>query len=193
MLLRGMEYEPLERCSRARILRFYIPLARSTSMALNAYLKLKGQKQGDIQGSVTQTGQEGKIMVIAAEHEIVSPRDAASGQATGKRQHKPFVITKEIDKSSLKLYNALVANENLPEWELQFWAVSTPGQEVQRYTVKLTNARIADIKFHMPNTRNPDLAKYAEYEEVSFTYQKIQWIWTEGGITAQDDWRNMGG
>jgi type VI secretion system secreted protein Hcp len=37
------------------------------------------------------------------------------------------------------------------------------------------------------------LAKYAEYEEVSFTYQKIQWIWTEGGITAQDDWRNMGG
>jgi hypothetical protein len=26
-------------------------------------------------------------------HEIVSPRDAASGLPTGKRQHKPFVIT----------------------------------------------------------------------------------------------------
>ncbi len=31
---------------------------------------------------------------------IVSPRDAASGLPTGKRQHKPFVITKEYDKSS---------------------------------------------------------------------------------------------
>jgi len=33
-------------------------------------------------------------------HEIVSPRDAASGQATGKRSHSPITITKEIDKSS---------------------------------------------------------------------------------------------
>ena len=53
-------------------------------MALNAYLKLTGQKQGDIQGGVTQKGREGKIMVIAVSHEIVSPRDANSGQATGK-------------------------------------------------------------------------------------------------------------
>ena len=34
---------------------------------------------------------------------IVSPRDAASGLPTGKRMHKPFVITKELDKSSPKL------------------------------------------------------------------------------------------
>jgi type VI protein secretion system component Hcp len=32
--------------------------------------------------------------------EIESPRDASSGLATGKRMHKPFVITKELDKSS---------------------------------------------------------------------------------------------
>lgn len=34
---------------------------------------------------------------------IVSPRDAASGLPTGKRQHKPFVFTKEYDKSSPQL------------------------------------------------------------------------------------------
>src|SRR4051812_9196262 len=90
-------------------------------MALNAYLKMKGAKQGDIKGSVTQKGREGKIMVIAVSHEIVSPRDVASGQATGKRMHKPFVITKEVDKSSPLLYNALVNNENITDWELQFW------------------------------------------------------------------------
>src|SRR5829696_8166488 len=105
-------------------------------MALNAYLKLKGQKQGEIKGGVTQKGREGKIAVIAVSHEIVSPRDAASGLPTGKRMHKPFVITKELDKSTPLLYNVLVNNENITEWELQFWtpqisARSGTGVEVQ--------------------------------------------------------------
>jgi type VI secretion system secreted protein Hcp len=162
-------------------------------MALNAYLNLKGQKQGQIKGSVTQKGREGKIMVIAVSHEIVSPRDAASGLPTGKRQHKPFVITKELDKSSPLLYNALVNNENITEFVLQFWspkqgAATGAGVEFQHYTVKLTNANIADIRFIMLNNKNPELMRYAEYEEIAFTYQKIEWTWTDGGITSQDDW-----
>jgi type VI secretion system secreted protein Hcp len=157
-------------------------------MALNAYLKLKGQKQGDIKGSVTQKGREGKIMVIAVNHEIVSPRDAASGLPTGKRMHKPLVITKELDKSSPLLYNALVNNENLSEFELQFWQPSATGAEKQHYTIKLTNANIASMHFVMPNNKHPDLMKFSEYEEIAFTYQKIEWTWMDGGITAQDDW-----
>ena len=34
-------------------------------MALNAYLKMKGQKSGEVKGSVTQKGREDTIMVIA--------------------------------------------------------------------------------------------------------------------------------
>ena len=162
-------------------------------MALNAYLKLKGQKQGEIKGSVTQKGREGKIMVIAVSHEIVSPRDAASGLPTGKRMHKPFVITKELDKSSPLLYNALCTNENISEFELQFWtpqlkAATGTGSEVQHYTVKLINANIVDISFRMLYNKNPELVKYAEYEEVAFSYQKIEWIWVDGGIMSSDDW-----
>jgi type VI secretion system secreted protein Hcp len=164
-------------------------------MALNAYLKLKGQKAGEIKGSVTQKGREGKIMVIAVSHEIVSPRDAASGLPTGKRMHKPFVITKELDKSSPLLYNALTQNENIPEWELQFWtpqlsAATGVGAEKQHYTVKLTNANIANISFRMLNNKNPELTRYAEYEEIAFTYQKIEWTWVDGGIMAMDDWES---
>ena len=86
--------------------------------ALNAYLTLKGQKQGQIKGSVTKKGREGKIEIISLSHEIVSPRDAASGQANGKRQHKPFVITKELDKASPLLNTMLTNNQNIPEWTL---------------------------------------------------------------------------
>jgi type VI secretion system secreted protein Hcp len=134
--------------------------------------------------------------VIAVSHEVISPRDAASGLPTGKRMHKPFVITKELDKSSPLLYNILVTNENIESWELQFWAPqkqaagSGTGVESQHYTVKLVNANIASIDFRMPNNKHPDLMKFAEYEEVAFTYQKIIWTWNEGGITAEDDWES---
>ena len=162
-------------------------------MALNAYLSLKGEKQGEIKGSVTQKGREGKIMVIAVEHELVSPRDPASGQATGKRMHQPFVITKELDASSPLLYAAFTTNENLATWELQFWAPAAgtgagTGTEVMRYTVQLTNACISGIRFHMLNNKNPELARYAEFEEVAFTYQRIDWTWIPGGKTSGDDW-----
>jgi type VI secretion system secreted protein Hcp len=159
-------------------------------MALNAYLKLKGEKQGEIKGSVTQKGRENKIMIIAVSHEIMSPRDPASGLPTGKRMHKPFVITKELDKSSPLLYSVLTNNENVTEWELQFWRPSPSGAEQQHYTVRLTNANIASIHFRMLNNKNPDLMKYAEFEEIAFTYQKIEWTWMEGGITALDDWES---
>ncbi|MCB1185762.1 type VI secretion system tube protein Hcp [bacterium] len=46
---------------------------------------------------------------------LSSNRDAASGMASGKRQHKPLTITKEIDKSSPLLYNVLVNNENVSQ------------------------------------------------------------------------------
>lgn len=162
-------------------------------MALNAYLQLKGAKQGIIKGSVTQKGREGKIMVIAVSHEVVSPRDMSTGLPTGKRQHKPFVITKELDKATPLLYQLLVNNENITEWELQFWtpkisAASGVGSEVQHYTVKLFNAKICDIKFAMLNNKNPDLTRYAEYEEIAFSYEKITWTWISGGIVSEDTW-----
>jgi len=37
---------------------------------------------------------------IDFEQEIVSPPDASSGLPTGKRMHKPFTMTKELDKNS---------------------------------------------------------------------------------------------
>lgn len=163
-------------------------------MALNAYLKLKGQKQGEIKGSVTQKGREGKIMVIAASHQVLIPHDEATGMLTGRRMHKPFIITNELDKSSPLLYNMLVTNENITDWELQFWTPNLRsstgiGTEKQHYTVKLVNARIVDINFHMLNNKNPDLTRYAEYEEVAFDYEKITWLWVDGGIMAQDGWQ----
>ena len=159
-------------------------------MALNAYLTLKGQKQGDIQGGVTQKGREHSILVHSFSHEIISPRDPASGLPTGKREHHPVHILKEIDQSSPPLWTALVNNENLIEWQLKIWAPSATGVETQIYTITLTNASIASIREYMPDNEDPTKIKLPLLEELTFTYQKIEWVWTKGTITAEDDWES---
>ncbi len=157
-------------------------------MATTAYLRLKGQKTGPIKGGVTQKGREDTIAVIAVSHTVDIPRDPRTGLPTGQRQHHPFVITKELDRSSPVLYQVLVTNENLTEFTLQFYQPSASGVERQDYTISLTNASIASIHFVMPNNKDPDTARRNPYEEIAFVYQKIQWTWNDGGITAEDDW-----
>ena len=157
-------------------------------MALNAYLRLAGETQGDILGSVTQAGREDSIMIIGTSHEVVSPRDAASGLPTGKRQHKPFVISKEVDKSTPLMFYALTNNENIVNWELQYWQPSPSGQEVQFYTVKLYNGSVSGIRQEMLNNKYPENMQHREREHISFCYQKITWTWMDGGLSAEDDW-----
>ena len=157
-------------------------------MALTAYLRVVGSKQGEIKGSVTQKGREGRIAVIAMSHEFLSPRDPASGMATGKRQHKPLAVTKEMDRASTGLRTMLIGNEVAKEWELQFFRPAPTGQETQYFTIRLTGAVIASLEMTMPNNKRADLAGLETYEEVEFVYQKIEWTWVDGGLVAMDDW-----
>ena len=144
------------------------------------YLYAEGETQGEIKGSVITKGHENSIEVLSYSHSILSPRDPASGLPTGKRQHKPIIITKEIDKSTPLLYNTLVNNENLVHWKLEFWELSVKGIYEMFFKIELQNANIAEISTKGSN--------FGATEQVSFTYQKIIWTWIDGGITAQDDW-----
>ena len=55
-------------------------------------------------------------------------------------------------------------------------------------TIDLTNASVSDLVSIAPNGSDPSLAKVQEYNEVSFTYQKITTTFTVGAITATDNW-----
>ena len=161
-------------------------------MALNAYLQLQGDRQGEIRGSVTQKGAEGRIMVIAAEHSLTRPFDAVRGTPTSRRKHSPFKVTKEVDRASPLLYSALVSGERLTKWELRFYGFSQETAEEQNhYTVTLSNSVIIEIASVMPNNKDPDLTKLEPYEVVSFLYQRIQWAWVEEGLTSEDDWADL--
>ncbi len=162
-------------------------MAQPSVAALNAYLWLRGETQGDIRGSVAQPGRENSIMVIAFSHELVSPRDAASGRPTGKRQHKPIKITKEIDRSTPLLMNALTSGENL-NGRLEFWQPSPSGTEVQFYSIELINAQIVSIKQEMLNNKYPENMQHKEREHIAFTYETVVKTIEDGAISAEADW-----
>jgi type VI secretion system secreted protein Hcp len=129
-----------------------------------------------VAGTVNITGAKqgafSTIVLTGLTHEISSPRDPASGLPTGKRQHKPITITKELDRTTPLLLNALVTNETLTSVLI---GLERNGQQVA--TIKLTNASVSNYVTH------------GLTEKWSFTYQKIEWDWLgNGGVIAQDDW-----
>lgn len=97
-------------------------ISSSSFAALNSYLQIKGSK-GSSQiiscpngtctvpslaadtYTVSIVDAQGKSTAVDGKYEcsVKSPRDSASGLATGKRMHKPFVITKELNSTALPI------------------------------------------------------------------------------------------
>ena len=131
--------------------------------ALNAYLRLTGETQGEIRGSVTQAGREDSIMIIAVD--MPYPGRGMFAQT--------ITLTKEVDRSSTPLYTALANSERFTAWNLRFWQPSPSGQEVQFYTISLSNARVKSIHLTMLNNKYPENMQHKEREQVVFEYERI--------------------
>jgi len=157
-------------------------------MPMPIHLMLTGAKQGKIEGSCTMQGREGTILVEAVDHPIEIPRSPQTGLPTGKRIHKPLQVTKLIDKSSPKLFQALCSGEQLTSVELDFYRISPQGTEEKYYTIKLKNAILVSVKTWFPNCLDKELESYEHMEDVCFTYEGITWTWVPDGIEAEDSW-----
>lgn len=159
-------------------------------MALTAYLNLTAERQGVIQGSVMQTGREGRIAVLEANHEVSVLTDEVDGRPTGRRQHRPFVVVKEIDMATPALYQALVDGEIFSGFELDFVAPASTakadGALATRYTVRLTRAMLVGIRFVHPDVLDAALKNFPEAEELRFVYESIEWLWHETARSASD-------
>lgn len=160
--------------------------------ALNAYLTLAGENQGQINGEVTQSGHEDTIEVNGFSHVVHSPRDGTTGYTTGQRQHEPLRITKKIDKSTPLLMNAWANSEMMIEFQLRFVQISNQGTEVQYYSIILHGARIAGIRQEMPNNQYPDNNGIEEMEHVTFVYNSIEWVHEDSGHSFATEWQYAG-
>jgi type VI secretion system secreted protein Hcp len=161
-----------------------------------AYLRVKGEKSGDVRGPVVDRDRvkNGTIALLGVEHGIASPRDSASGLATGKRQHYPIIVTKEVDRTSPLFYGFITGNEALTVFELHFFGADESGgliggRESELYTITLTKAFVSriDVAGRVDEQADP-AARLPMIERIAFVYDSIEWKWIDGGIASKDGW-----
>ncbi len=141
-----------------------------------------------IPGEVTRVGKEGQIEALAFSHEVSAPFDVPTGQATGKRVHYPLKTVIRISKATPLLAQALATNQNLSKVEIFFWRTSQVGAEENYFKITIENCRVVSRRMWSPNKLDSATTNYIPLEEVAFSYQKITWTYTDGGIEYQDMW-----
>ena len=157
-------------------------------MNIPGFVTITGESQGVIEGSCDLEELAGKIEIYAYEHLVDIPRDKHSGLPIGRRVHRAITFTKEIDKSTPKLYQALCKGEKLSEVEFAWYRYVEGGGHDIYYTLRLENALITSIKPGISTQLKTGQQDSLHLEDVSLTYEKIIWTWVPDGIEFEDAW-----
>jgi type VI secretion system secreted protein Hcp len=144
----------------------------SAVAAMDAYMTIKGAKQGQIVGGSAKEAGTSKIQVSTVVHETLAPASAA---LAGRRMHGTVTVVREVDSASPKLALALASNETLSQVVILFPAGSSSDEKAAQ-EVELTDAAIAGIE------------KTGNTEKITLSYQKIEVSYVKGSKSATDDW-----
>ena len=108
-------------------------------MANQYYVKITGTKQGTFRGDSRKANRQSWIELSGFDMGVMAPLDAGGGGASGKRQHKPIVITKPVGPSTPQLIQAWQTKESLSEVVVEG---TQQGSESVATRVVLTQAQI---------------------------------------------------
>lgn len=100
------------------------------------------QPQGKLTAS-SKTDHGSRIKVLPFTFGVTSPRDQATGQASGKRQHKPITIIKEVDSASPLIWQAAANNETLKT--VSFSVATGAGNRGGSNTIALIDVEIVEV------------------------------------------------
>ena len=155
----------------------------------NFSISVEGTKQGVFKGESTRPMQKGKIAGVAFYYGVKSPRDAASGMASGRRTQSGITFTKAIDGTTLQFFQAMTTNEILKSVVLEFWGSRPDGTEAIFYTIKLTNATVSGIEQYAGRAPEGDVARPMDgtpLEDITVNFQKIELV-SPFGVTVADE------
>jgi type VI secretion system secreted protein Hcp len=130
---------------------------------------------GKATGREAQSGQ--------ATGNVAAPRDIATGQMSGKRQHSDITITKYVGESSPMFARAMSSGEILTSVDISFFHGTAERPQVYK-TVHMTNVMISSIK-PMPSSGGDRLM-----ESITFSVEPQNIVAKDkaGNKTAMDDW-----
>jgi type VI secretion system secreted protein Hcp len=145
-------------------------------LAVQAYVKIKGTKQGQFKGEGVQSkiAGTGAIPLVRFSSDATAPRDVATGQASGKRQWQPIRITKEWGAASPQLLQAMTQNEILSNVVFEFYRADPSGKQSLHYRITLQNATVSSVHSYVDLTV-PAGTPFGghELEDLELTFQSI--------------------
>ncbi|WPN46790.1 MULTISPECIES: Hcp family type VI secretion system effector [unclassified Pseudomonas] len=161
-------------------------------MANPGYMSITGKAQGLISagcstaasvGNKYQSAHTDEIMVLAFHHNMTNIGNIS------KPTHNPIIITKNVDKSSPLLAQALASQEEI-NCTINFYRVSAAGNQEKFYSVSITGGVIADLTLEMPHAV---LQGDAEPEEqLAIRYRQITWNHHAAGTSGYASWGTEG-
>jgi len=122
----------------------------------------------------------GSSTSTAAVNAGTSARGASGGRAAMRRTNDPVVIVKPLDETSKFFVNAGASGETLTSVVFEFTR-NVGGRTEVYQTVKLTNVTISSVREINGNGGRP-------MQEVSFTFQKIEYSNKDGAAAAPTSW-----
>ena len=158
-------------------------------MAYEFYVRVEGTKQGPFKGETPREKHQGAIPGISFHYNVRSPRDAANGQASGKRQHHPVAMVKAWGPSTPQFFQALCTNETLKSVLFEFVKTDPNGEEYVYHSVKLVNAAVVEIEQYLDGETKQDQSHDVHgLERIHFAFQRIEMENKDGKTMAVDDW-----
>ena len=159
-------------------------------MANHGYMSITGKTQGlisagcstqDSIGNKCQNGHTDEIMVLSYTHNMINIGNI------DKPTHSPILITKNVDKSSPLLAQALSSREEI-NCTISFYRVSSFGLQEKFYSVSITGGIIANLTLEMPHAILEHDAEPQEH--VAIRYRDITWIHHVAGTSGYSTWGN---
>lgn len=118
--------------------------------------------------------------VIAGTQTVEQLYDFVSGVPTGISRYEPLVVTKNINRGSVFLFQDLVQGVNITDVTIHWYRDDGMGTHEHYATVALDSARVVDLRQQQIPTGSGD---FLHVEDVSFLYQQITWTFEIGGVT----------
>ncbi|MEM0671729.1 Hcp family type VI secretion system effector [Dickeya oryzae] len=157
-------------------------------MANIIYLKIEGKNQGlissgcgsyDSMGNKWQQGHENEIFVYELNN---------SAERIDNVAYQPVEIRKPIDKSTPLLLSSLNENEYLT-CTFIFYRTSENGGMEQYFSIKLSDAKVKNIRMHYPSSITHN--EYQPEEFISFTYKNMLCEHVKAGTSAYCIWESQ--
>lgn len=174
----------LEFGSEAEIARpaFSLRTTRPATGPARVYVKVTGQRRGDIAGDSTARGHEHWLIGTGIDYEVAVPRDAASGLPTGRRRHSPVTVTMPWSAASPVLFEVAVTNEVLTKVVFEVPAMHADGTEMITERITLTDGTVSDFRHVLDPTEGTGV------DRVAFTFRRISIEDLIARTSGIDDW-----